>query len=218
MDNLLVAGCSVSDYTYVNEVWGESLAEQLNLNYIHQAAGCGSNWRIWRKIFESVNLNIITPHDTIIIQYTSTERREFWSPFEISATVTEDKGPLSEEYDSGCIIRYKIDAEQWVNHPQERKLFKQYSRFINEKFELEQFHMMHSMFQSYMKDKGFKKIYFLKAGKYGPLKGEQDLIDYYKNNWIAAPNAFKYHLPNDPSHLNQKGHNELASLVHKYIN
>ena len=36
MSKLIVAGCSVSDYTNVKKVWGEYLAEQLNLNWAIQ--------------------------------------------------------------------------------------------------------------------------------------------------------------------------------------
>ena len=46
---LCVAGCSFSDYTKVDKVWGEYLAEKLDVDYLHEGAGCGSNWRIWRQ-------------------------------------------------------------------------------------------------------------------------------------------------------------------------
>ena len=67
MANLLVAGCSVSDYTQVDKVWGEYLAEDLGLNYIHEGAGCGSNWRMWRVIVDAVKTKQITPNDIVIL-------------------------------------------------------------------------------------------------------------------------------------------------------
>ena len=50
---IAVAGCSVSDYTGegVERVYGEILAESLNVEYIHEGAGIGSNYRMWRKIW-----------------------------------------------------------------------------------------------------------------------------------------------------------------------
>lgn len=221
MHNLLVLGCSVSDYTWVDKVWGEFLAEHLNLNYIHQAAGCGSNWRMWRTAFNLVNTKQITSKDTIVIQYTEIFRREFWSPYQKTAqplSGSNNKSFLTETYDDGTITRYKLDADTFGQYTSsERNFFKLYNRFINEKFELEQFHMMHNMFQSFMKDNNFANLYFLKVGGYGPLRENNDLIGYYKNNYIPAPNAFNDHLEGDKLHMNQQGHEKLASFVYNHI-
>jgi hypothetical protein len=78
MSKLIVAGCSVSDYTNVKKVWGEYLAEQLNYEYVHEAAGCGSNYRMWRVLTTHILNGNITANDTVVVQYTTLERNEFW--------------------------------------------------------------------------------------------------------------------------------------------
>ena len=220
--NLVVAGCSVSDYTHVDKVYGEYLSEKINCNYIHEGSGCGSNWRMWRKIFNLVNNNIITNEDIIIVQYTELIRREFWSPYQKQSRSlygSNEKSFIVEKYnDSGSIIKFKMDAHKFSDHTSdEKKFFKLYTRFIDQDFELEQFFMMHNMFQSFMKDKGFKNLYFLKTGKYGPIKNSNDIIDFYKDNYISAPNAFDNHLLGDKLHMNELGHKKLADIVYNYI-
>jgi lysophospholipase L1-like esterase len=88
---------------------------------------------------------------------------------------------------------------------------------LNPNFELEQFLMMHNMFQRFMKDKDFKNLYFLKAGDYGPIKHNGELIDFYKDNYIPAYDAFLNHLPNDKFHMNQQGHQLLADFVYSKL-
>lgn len=221
MPKLLVLGCSVSDYTKVDNPWGKILAETLGYEYIHEAAGCGSNWRMWRRAYDLVNSKTVTPADTVIIQYTEFVRREFWSPYQKESRAlygSNNKSFLSESYDDGTIIRYKADAHTWGDYVgPEKKFLKLYNHFVNLKFELEQFKMMHGMFQGFMQQQGFNKLYFLKAGGYGPLESSSDLEHFYQKNWINASNCFSYHLPDDTLHMSQEGHANLASLVHKYI-
>ena len=80
MTRLVVAGCSVSDYTEVDKPWGEYLSEQLSCEYLHLAGASGSNYRMWRLLVSHVVDNKITADDTVIVQYTNPERNEFWSP------------------------------------------------------------------------------------------------------------------------------------------
>lgn len=222
LNNLLVLGCSISDYTNVETPWGVSLAEQLNTNYIHEAAGQGSNWRMWRTAFNLVNGKTISPTDTIIIQYTEIIRKEIWSPYQKTArTFQFESGtpiPKTDEYDHGVILRFKMNAYKNKDlSAVEQSFLEKYESFVSIKFEINYFYMMHNMFQSFMKDNGFKNLYFLKVGPYGPLKSSADLIEFYKNNWINFSNALDYHLQGDRWHMNQQGHDKLASLVHKYI-
>lgn len=221
MPKLLVLGCSVSDYTRIDNPWGKVLAESLDYEYVHEAAGCGSNWRMWRRAFTLIENNTITPSDTVIIQYTEVTRREFWSPYQTAArplSGSNNKSFITETYDGGTLIRYKLDSHTFGDYVgPEKKFQKQYNHFVNLKFELEQFKMMHGMFQGFMQQQGFDKLYFLKAGGYGPLERSSDLTPFYQKNWIDAPNCFRYHLPDDTFHMDQRGHRELASLVHKYI-
>lgn len=219
-NKLVVLGCSVSDYTMVDEPWGKILADTMNCEYIHEAAGCGSNWRMWRRAYDLIKNKKITSSDTVIVQYTEFTRREFWSPFQTVASSlygSNNKSFLTETYQDGTIIRYKLDAHTFGDYTRhEQQFLKLYNYFVNKDFELEQFNMMHEMFQSFLKQEGFEKLYFLKAGGYGPLNSSMDLIEYYRINWIDAPNCFDNHLVNDKLHMNQQGHRELASLVHTF--
>ena len=221
MPKLVVLGCSVSDYTHVDKAWGEILSEKLEHEYIHEASGCGSNWRMWRKVFGLINNNIICNNDTVIVQYTETIRNEFWSPYQKKSRPLygSKKTYLVEKYnDDGAIIKFKMDAHTFNDYTSaEKKFFKNYTRFISEDFELENFTMMHNMFQGFMKDKGFDNLYFVKAGGYGPVTNEEDFIDYYKQKFISIPDAFQNHLPKDHLHMNQTGHKKLADIVYNYI-
>jgi|TARA_B100001094_G_scaffold25863_1_gene21651 hypothetical protein len=221
MQNLLVLGCSVSDYTHVDRSWGEILAKKLGINYVHQAAGCGSNWRMWRKAFDLVDNNIVTNKDIVIVQYTELIRREFWSPYQKESRPlhgSNGKSNMTEAYDDGHIIRYKIDAHEFEDyHRTEKQLFKVYTRFLNEEFELEQFRMMHNMFQSYMADRQFKNVYFVRPSDFGALYHYSKLHKMYKNNLIHSPNAFENHLPNDQGHMDQQGHQLLADFVYSKL-
>lgn len=76
-----VTGCSFSDYTGVEHVYGETLAYHLNAEYVHLASGCGSNDRSFRRIVESVEDNTLTKDDVVIIQLTNPERKEIISKY-----------------------------------------------------------------------------------------------------------------------------------------
>lgn len=221
MQNLLVLGCSVSDYTHVDKTWGEILAERCNLNYIHQAAGCGSNWRMWRKAFDLIDNGVVTKDDIVIVQYTELIRREFWSPYQTQSRPlygSNGKSYMTEAYDNGHITRYKIDAQEMSDYTKkEQQFFKSYTRMLNPKFELEQFKMMHNMFQGYMSDKGFDRLYFLMCAMFGALYEYDTFHSKYESNYIHAPKAFENHLPDDQGHMNQQGHLLLADLIYNYI-
>jgi hypothetical protein len=210
MTRLVVAGCSVSDYTQVDKVWGEYLAEQLSYEYLHLAAGCGSNYRMWRLLVSHVVDNKITADDTVIVQYTSPERNEFWSPrHRVNGQVVDDHIPSG-----GSIVRIKYDTYTQCDGA-ERKFAKLWPRFINIEFELEKFRVNHMMFQCLMKEYGIKNLYFVQAGYYGLSLGDLQLLELYKNNNIICNDIFRVEtcLPNDLSHFNDAGHKLLAEIV-----
>jgi hypothetical protein len=210
MNKIIVAGCSVSDYTEVDKVWGEHLAELLNLNYLHAAAGCGSNYRIWRTLSKYIFDKIITPGDILIVQYTTLERNEFWSPY----SKKTNPAHLRDEFAEGSIIRFKTNSHLWYQGF-EKKLLKNYERFINLDFEIEKFISNHMMFQCLAKEFNINNLYFITVGSYGPKT--LDLLDQYKNNYIKYENIFnsaKYRLP-DYGHLSAEGHQFLAKTVYK---
>lgn len=221
MGNLLVAGCSVSDYTQVDKVWGEYLAEKLNLNYIHQAAGCGSNWRMWRVVVNAVKNKLISPNDLVFMQYTELTRREFWSPYNNDRVklYKSNKSWITDQYgdNDGSIIRYKIDADKWHQEPKDNTLFKAYTKHVNPAFEKELFFQQHSMFECFMKQNGFDNVYFLNVGHYCPEFLEEHVALFYKDNFAAIDDALATpnHLSDDTYHMNDTGHTNLANQLVK---
>jgi len=205
MTKLIVAGCSVSDYTQVDNVWGEILAESLNYDYIHEAAGCGSNYRMWRVLTNYILTGKITAKDTVIVQYTTVERNEFWSP------IIQDDWKRELCYD-GNILRFKSGSHTWHTGA-ENKLMKTYEKFISTEFETEKFINNHMMFQCLAKEYGIKNLYFLKVGSYAI--DNIPFIDFYRDNYIHYNKLTieKYHLKNDNGHLSMLGHEDLAKYV-----
>ena len=81
MRKLFTAGCSVSIRNNCKTSYPEELAKLLNYELVNCAAGCGSNYRIWRMITKHIIDGNLTSDDLVIIQYTDQIRREFWSRF-----------------------------------------------------------------------------------------------------------------------------------------
>jgi len=226
---LFVAGCSVSDYTLVDKVYGEFLAEKLNMDYVHEAAGCGSNYRIWRTITKHVMNNNLTENDLLIIQYTNTNRYEFWSCLANNYTSEEfpdSRYTVREKYDGGSLIRFKIDSYQWQQHEIEidfHKTFQKY--FLSERYSDDLFEVNNYNFQHMLSNKNIKAIFINPGRGPIPVKGKNIydmLFDEFKKNYYS----WSYHhitdrefdLPNDTAHFNQKGHERLAQELYEHIN
>jgi len=208
---LIVAGCSVSDYTNVKKVWGEYLADQLNYEYVHEAAGCGSNYRMWRVLTTHILNGNITANDTVVVQYTTLERNEFWSPI-------VEKNWLRDPAFDGNIIRFKMHSHSWHNGI-ESKLLKLYERFVNTDFEKEKFINAHMTFQCLAKEYNIKNLYFIKVGGYG--FEDLSFLPQYKNNFFNYSDIFnesKNHIVNDQYHLSDHGHKLLANMMFKNVN
>lgn len=231
MGKLLVAGCSVSDYTQVDKVWGEYLSEKLGVEYIHEGAGCGSNWRIWRVIINAINTNQITPDDKIFVQYTEVTRKEFWSPFNYLKEPLYNSNHnswINDTYPNlgdsdGVLIRYKVDAHIWHTEKKDRPLFKAYNKHVNPAYEKEIFLQQHAMFQCFLKQREFDNVYFITVGGYGTEMLDDQLNPiierFYRNNWVHIRDAFEppAHLPGDPGHLSDWGHEDLAKRLAKHF-
>jgi hypothetical protein len=211
---LFVAGCSVSDYTHVNEVYGEMLAKKLNYNYVHEAAGCGSNWRMWRKICNHIISGNLTKNDLLIVQYTSNERKEFWSLNENSQAY--DKIELREKYtNGGNIIRFKMDANTWQINKNEKDFFKMYEEyFINEDFENEVFNTQNLMFQTLLQKNNIPVIFF----DFNVFHTYIDVLNTNIINVYEITNDSSFFLENDMFHFNQKGHEYIAEKLYNFIN
>ena len=212
MKKLVVAGCSVSDYTKVDKVWGEYVAKHLELEYMHLAVGCGSNSRMWRYLTTHIRNGTITSDDTVLVQYTTLERTEFWSAL-------IDEPHMRDCYTNGSVLRFKFDSHTWHNGI-ESKLMKMYEQFIGIEFEQEKFINNHIAFQCLAKEYNIHNLYFVKVGNYGFNGEDHPTISKYKDNFLNYNNIFdnkKYHLKGDPGHLSTKGHTILADSVIKLM-
>jgi hypothetical protein len=210
---LFVAGCSVSDYTHVDKVYGEYLSERLDYDYVHEAAGCGSNWRMWRVIINHIIDGNLTKNDLLVTQYTSTERREFWT----SHDIIQKHGNINlrERYKmGGNIIRFKMDSHTWQHNKKEKEFFKLYENFIDGHFEHDVFNTQNLMFQTLLKNYEIPSIFF-------DFSGRNSFIESLNTN-IFNVNELNddadFFLKNDMFHFNEKGHEYVGNKLFRYIN
>lgn len=221
MNKLIVAGCSFSDYSKVNRVYGEFLADKLGFGYIHQGSGCGSNYRIWRVIGNLIKDGTITDKDLLIIQYTSLERREFWSHREGSIDVDKTVN-LNEQYQhGGSLLKYKSYSSQWQKYQEEKdflNLFETY--FSSTEYESDWFVLMNMFFQSFLLKFNIKTIfletmYMNDLPRYGML----DEFKPFYLNWKKNLEDPTIHLEphKDYGHLNELGHQLLAHDLFEHI-
>lgn len=219
---LVVGGCSVSDRTEVDECYGEILAKRLNVEYIHHGAGCGSNYRLWRKITTDVINNKIAAGDLVVVQYTEVTRQEFWSSHYAKDTRRKDRYgnvTLRECYDNGDIIRWKVQNNGWSTNEIKFLTLKE-QHFTNVNFDIERFTYNHFLFHNTLINKGIKVVYFVPSGHmngYG-----NSFIDYFKDNGEVhlkqnyGDNELKYLLP-DKCHFSQLGHQYVAEQLEKQL-
>lgn len=218
---LFVAGCSFSDYSQVELVYGEILAQKLNFEYVHEGSGCGSNYRIWRVIGNHILENRLTENDLLIVQYTSTERREFWSHNSPSKQESK-KVNLNEPYASGgSLLKYKTFSTQWQRFQEEKDFLDLYEKyFCSIEYEIEWFKVMNNYFQCFLRDRKIKTI-FLETMYMNNLPS-YGLLDEFRPlylDWKKNISDISLHLvPNeDYGHLNILGHETLANDLFDHI-
>lgn len=219
---LIVGGCSVSDRTEVQECYGEILARRLNVEYIHHGAGCGSNYRIWRKITTDVINNNICAGDLVIVQYTEITRQEFWSSFKAHDKHRYDHYgtiKMREEYDGGDILRWKLLLKGCGPYePTFMKLKEEH--FTNTNFDIERFTYNHFLFHNTLINKGIKVVYFVPTG-YMSGYGNR-IIDYFKDNGEIhlkqhyGDAELQYLLP-DRCHFSKLGHEHVAEKLEEQL-
>lgn len=227
---LIVAGCSYSDYTKVDNVYGELLAQKLNFDYIHEAAGCGSNWRIWRKVTEHVLNGNLTSNDLLIIQYTEILRNEFWTRLEEPNKFYKIKdgtilSPLHDVEHDGIINRWKIGSYDWQVNEKLSKFHKDYEDyFISDTFTYEQWKKHNFMFQCMLSMNNIPTIFV------NSVRINSDLWDREISDTTMLPVYMKYmyvqsnrHSPEhdlehgDIWHMNSVGHENEAENIYNHI-
>jgi len=221
---VIVGGCSVSDYTPgVNKVYGEVLAENINAEYIHHGAGCGSNYRIWRNITRMVMNNEISEDDILIIQYTGVNRQEFWS----SCVLSEEQRHIgrieirNKKYD-GDIIRFKSSLPM-VNKIEQKFFNLKEAHFTSIEFDEERFEYNHFLFHNLLTSKNIKVVYLVPNGVNGIMSGysfnKRHLFNKNNEKHIGYDLSLQYpsiHMQ-DESHWNNEGHKYVSSVLEKFI-
>ena len=214
---LIVAGCSFSDRFHVEQCYGEILADKVNLQYLHQARACGSNYAIWRRISTLVLNGTINSDDVLLIQYTEFTRNEFATWIDVSSNDS-----LVDRYDDETwVIRYKIDIDRLYHNKTVRHFLKKYNdNFVQIKFEEEKFRTNNFNFQCML---ALNKInaFFLNLNCYAPDGYIWYTIPYFKDR-VYADQVSLQHLPyciseQDPWHMSQIGHQKLAGELHDYL-
>lgn len=222
---LIVAGCSASDYSQVKHPYGEVLASQSDKfsDYIHRAAGCGSNYRIMRIITHDIMKGIITPDDLLIVQWTTLERDEVASAFKRDDALAINRSggkrinfrdDFSKDID---IIRYKIHSSEF--HHME-KIESEYLKlkedwFTHMEFERERFDRYSHMFQTMLVYNNINTIFFKFSGyanSFKPIREFENRIFEYLN-----PEEEYRQSKDDWGHLNQEGHNYVANELQRFI-
>jgi hypothetical protein len=220
MPKLIVAGCSYSDRFFNEKCYGDYLSDRLNLDYIHKAKNCGSNYSIWRTISTMVINKEIDPDDIVLIQYTEITREEFYTALDPNTNHV-----VREHYGDGWIIRYKLGCEQWNTTRPIQKMLKTYSDYmVSREFESERFIFNDYNFQCLL-EKFNINAYFLRLSCYSQISEDgselQILSDYFKNRVFTERTKYTVHpfcfSDSDPWHLSDMGHRELANDLHTFL-
>ena len=222
---LVVAGCSVSDRGNANICYGDALSELLNVPYIHHGSGCGSNYRIWRVITNMILNNELTSNDQLIIQYTTVNRREFWT----SNWVPEDQRTynskensknntgivqLVEQYkDDGLLVKYKRLADTWQTNKQTAGFFKQYNeQFSSNEYDYDLFRINHYNFSNMLKANNINVLFVSMFGYCGT-----DIIKEVSCGYpvlrIGLEDMDPEHRQEDQGHFTDSGHRYAAQLI-----
>jgi hypothetical protein len=214
-----VAGCSYSDYLPDNQVvYGELLARKLGAEYLHEGAGAGSNFRIWRRVIELIMDQTITANDLVIIQYTGIERREFWSATPVVSSTSRIN--TREPCDGGAIIRYKNWAHTWQLCPNDRQLFENYEQYhSNTVYSRQLFDVNHFQFQHTLRAMNIPTVFLLSRhtpDEHLDLITPHDALAYRPPvDWVNDPKT--WYAPTDSSHLNDQAHAELAEQLADHV-
>lgn len=218
MKKLFIVGCSFSDNLPKNQVYGNLLAKKLGYEYVHMAIGIGSNYRMWRYATNAIMNKELTSNDLLIVQYTGTERCEFWSDIEkIKPDVHTD---FSETYDKGgTILKFKWDAHVWQQDKSQIEFFKTYQeRFLNPAFEEEKFKFNNFNFQSMLAYNKIKTVFFHnRANKFF------DVLEHFQPYAYREPDELHQtasYLVDGAGgfHMNELGHSIVADLLFNHIN
>ena len=217
-------GCSVSacsDYRCKTreEVYSKFLANKFNAKHKNYSIGCGSNSRIFRLLFSHILENKISSEDIVIVQYTTPERREFFSRHVFEGDM------LRSDYKDGQTLNFKADF--YGRSKEEQILFKLYEdNCVSSEFEIEISKGNHAGLLALSQLKKINLI-FLSAYKPGffPSNTIENNIGEEKLNVLNIKDMFqedKYVQLDrngklDRAHFSPAGHKEIADRIYNKI-
>lgn len=215
---LFVVGCSYSDNVEEKFTYGKLLSDKLGYEYLHNALGLGSNYRMWRKVTNALIDGSLTANDLLIVQYTTIERQEFWSDHNRSDA--PNHSDVSECYEKGgSIIKFKIDSYSYQKNKTEQDFLEMYqSHFVNIDFEREKFIYNNFLFQNALANLNINTIFI-----HNRYNSNFAVIDKYKQLEFYEPEIlrtnpdFLFHPTLDPYHLSMSGHEYLANSLYNHI-
>ena len=218
-------GCSVSACSNwkcdsKEEVYSKFLADKLNAKHKNYAIGCGSNSRIFRLLFKHLSEEKITPDDVVTVQYTTAERREFFSKHVYPGDI------LREDYEDGQVFNFKV--QHYGRHKDEIKAFKLYeNNCLSREYELELLRGNHAALLALA---NYKNINLIFIDAYQPAMfpsnkienniGEEslnieDVTDMFKiDKYLQIDEKGNI----DRGHFSVAGHKEIADRLFNLIN
>ena len=215
-NKLVVAGCSVSDRAFVDYNYGDVLAERLGVEFDHQGAGCGSNNRIFRVVTGKIISGEIDSRTLLVIQYTETTRREFWTANWSEEHARNSPLQLRENYrDLGQLIRWKWGSHQWQPNRGDREFFEMIeNRHTDRDYETEVFVANHYNFVHQLQANAIPTI-FVQAWEYAPFF----LLHIPDGMPVVQVNDDNIQLPEDKiapndAHFTNSGHTRLAGMLY----
>ena len=217
-------GCSVSACSNWKcdsreEVYSRFLADKLNAKHKNYAIGCGSNSRIFRLIFNHIAEGKITPDDVVTVQYTTAERREFFSKHIYPGDI------LREDYKDGQVFNFKVG--QYGRHKDEIEAFKLYeNNCLSQEYELEILRGNHAALLALVKYKNINLIFIdayypgmFPSNKIENNIGEESLNIEYVTDMFKIDKYVQIGEKGniDRLHFSAEGHKAIADKVYNKL-
>lgn len=232
-------GCSVSACysTKCNDkalVYSKFLSDKFNAEDCNYSIGCGSNDRSFRIFNSHIQADLIKPSDLVLFQYTTPERKEFWSK------IYSDHY-LREKYLDGQTFRYMPSS--YGDNKVEDKFLKLYeNNFINLEYNVEILKAYHTSIQALADIKNITIIFLEAYTTFFNTYNEENLNKleyggYFKkvNNLLNSSNFHSIELYDlfqdennlydksetggilDDGHFSPTGHKVVSQRIYDYI-
>ena len=220
IDKVFTFGCSFSDYMWkITKTYGQYVAEELNAEYIHEGAGCGSNERIFRKFFEYLRNGDISKTSLVTLQFTEVSREEMWFNNYVEKDATGHFGgkEMIEKFDEGGIFKYKWDSYKWNSDKDISRIMKDKTDF-SLSYEFSLVKVKNIMFSIIEVCKSKEIPFIVLNGAYNRdylnYKDETEfLVVEYQDIQQKYPTYLYDTTDYDYSHLSQEGHIKLGKKI-----